>query len=107
MRITRRRNPTHIILTLTNDPGQDPDEDLDEDFEDYKIDESEATALNAMEELEDSSEGGHASLCWLPTLPSVKPVARARAQVKAKARARAKSCTLTLPWSRDATSCAL
>ena len=43
-----------------NDPDQVPDEDLDEEFEDYELDESEATALNAMEELEDSSEGGHA-----------------------------------------------
>ena len=44
-----------------NDPEQDPDEDLDEEYEDYELDESEATALNAMEELEDSSEGGHAA----------------------------------------------
>ena len=84
-----------------NDPDQDPDEDLDEDFEDDQIDESEATALNAMKVAMQSS------LCWLPTLRSVKPVAKARAKARAKVRARAKSFALTVPWSRDATSCAL
>ena len=70
-----------------NDPDQDPDEDLDEEYEDYELDESEATALNAMEELEDSSEGGHAIQLMLAANAAF---GKARGKNKGKSKAKRK-----------------
>ena len=87
-----------------NDPDQDPDEDLDEEFEDYELDESEATALNAMEELEDSSEGGHAIQLMLAANAAF---GKARGKNKGKSKGKGKGkgkvvrCNLTLEQRRD------
>ena len=87
-----------------NDPDQDPDEDLDEEFEDYELDESEATALNAMEELEDSSEGGHAIQLMLAANAAF---GKARGKNKGKSKGKGKGkgkvvrSNLTLEQRRD------
>ena len=87
-----------------NDPDQDPDEDLDKEFEDYELDESEATALNAMEELEDSSEGGHAIQLMLAANAAF---GKARGKNKGKSKGKGKGkgkvvrSNLTLEQRRD------
>ena len=87
-----------------NDPEQDPDEDLDEEYEDYELDESEATALNAMEELEDSSEGGHAIQLMLAANAAFGK-ARGKGKGKSKGRGKGKGkvvrSNLTLEQRRD------
>ena len=87
-----------------NDPDQDPDEGLGEEYEDYELDESEITALNVMEELEDSSEGGHAIQLMLAANAAF---GKARGKNKGKSKGKGKGkgkvvrSNLTLEQRRD------
>ena len=85
-----------------NDFDQDPDEDLDEEYEDYELDESEATALNAMEELEDSSEGGHAIQLMLAAKTAFgKACGKGKSKGKGKGKGKVVRSNLILEQRRD------
>ena len=78
--------------------------DLDEEYEDYELDESEATALNAMEELEDSSEGGHAIQLMLAAnaaFGKARGKGKGKSKGKGKGKGKVVRSNLTLEQRRD------
>ena len=80
---------------------QDPEDDAKE-YEEDEISESEAKVLDCLEELDESSEAGHAVQCnWQRAPPSVRRRVKARVSPKAKGNGKIVRSHLTLEQRRD------
>ena len=79
--------PTKPLMKNPRQGTEDPEGD-GEDYEDYELSESEAIAFNCLEELEESSEAGHAVQLQLAAHAAFGKARVSPRKVRVKERAR-------------------